>query len=119
MFECIQRNHLAVLVTQKQVAIPIPHGDAVISACRLWEMIDWTYDEFIGECRECTRRGAEDGTENIMLYAFYNGFDIHNTARTISYIIYITLLEGILRKMYDNMFVPELCQEFRSGMSKT
>ena len=93
MFKEIYDNTFVVWTEKPdKFVVPVPNGDARLVAERIWEMLEWLHDEFIKEAKEHTRL-EEDS------------FQIRNISRTLSYVNHVYLLEGILKKMYENMFV--------------
>lgn len=68
----------------------IPNGTALSVTEELWKMCQWIYKEFVSEF---------DNLDSHVV------FRRRNISRTISYVVHISLLEGVIQRMYKDMFI--------------
>ncbi|MEX1014260.1 MAG: hypothetical protein WDZ80_03820 [Candidatus Paceibacterota bacterium] len=96
MFQNIFSNSISIVIERpERGTFSIPSGDAIMSAEKLWRMLEWIHEEFLEDCRINQRSN----------WVRNEKFNERNTSRTISYTIHVCLLEGILRRMYIDMIM--------------
>lgn len=97
MFEELGKNTHTVWIEKPTKGVfATPNGDARLVCERLWWILCWINDEFLADAAN------EDKTETQFPEPKFSNRSI---SRTVSYVIHACLLEGILEKMYANMFV--------------
>lgn len=111
MFDDLIHENITVLLKDESSGhnkqIDIPNLQAVLSVQEIWEMCQWIYDEFSSDIQEI---------ELSHLPAHLLDDEMvrrRNISRTISYVIHINLLEGILNRLYT-----ETCKEIEKYLGE-
>jgi hypothetical protein len=96
MFKNLLRRSKHIYFTKTKGVITIPEGTAIQSAKKIWDMIEWIYAEFVSDCKNTKKIDLKNNPFG------NNNFQTRNTSRTISYVIHICLLDGIIHKVYKD-----------------
>lgn len=96
MFKEINRHKIVVRIKNPIKGIfSIPRGDAWLSIQKIWGMSEWIYKEFTEDAKKINAKN----------FLELEVFALRNISRTLSYIMHLYLLEGILRRMYKDMCI--------------
>lgn len=96
MFEKILKKSKSMYFQEMKGVKMIPEGYAIRSAKKIWDMIEWIREEFVLDCKNTKKKDLKDEIFH------KNNFQTRNTSRTISYVIYVCLLDGIINKAYED-----------------
>ena len=91
MFEEIAENPLIIEIQGKEEELPYPY--ALDTSEQIWIMAEWLYEEFFRDCESMPAFDIKVGIPIEM-----DEFKMRSTSRTISYVIHIMNIEGILRR---------------------
>ena len=96
MFEKVLERTKCINFKKSKGVLIIPEGYAILSAKKIWDMIEWIHGEFSLDCKKTKKKDLKKETFN------KNNFQTRSTSRTLSYAMHICLLDGIINKAYED-----------------
>ena len=92
---------VSVWVNTPKVCFTIPNGNGLLVAKKIWQMVCWINEEFIKNCKNISFKPPKNNKE------FINNDrkKLILASQTISYVIQISLLERLVKKLYEDMCI--------------
>ncbi|MFH1375072.1 MAG: hypothetical protein ABIH35_00160 [Patescibacteria group bacterium] len=101
IFAPITKKMISFWVNSPKICFTAPDGNGVLAAKKIWQMVCWLNKEFIIDCKNI----SFTPTKTHKKYLDNESSRIRNFSRTISYIIQISLLERLVKKLYEDMCI--------------